>query len=143
MSGKITLRSARREEAQDVLDLWARAGSARSFTDTVAHLEALIDGWPDGLIVACDGATIVGSVIWDFGGWRAHFYRLAVDPAYRRRGLGRSLVAEAERRALAVGADRVNVIVEADKPLSMEFWHGTDYEFSPHTRQFFGRLRSE
>src|SRR2546430_9986278 len=49
---------------------------------------------PDLFLVAESGGRVVGSVVGGWDNWRGHVYRLAVHPAFRRRGLGRELAAE-------------------------------------------------
>jgi ribosomal protein S18 acetylase RimI-like enzyme len=47
---------------------------------------------------------------------------LAVSPAYRRRGLARALVAEADRLLHHMGARRISALVESDHPWATDFW---------------------
>src|SRR5215217_9285381 len=44
--------------------------------------------------VALDGSTVVGVAMCGHDGRRGHIYHLAIDPAYRRYGLGKRLVQE-------------------------------------------------
>jgi len=55
-------------------------------------------------------------------GWRGNIYRLAVLPAYRRQGIARALVGEAERRLSRMGARRVSALVESDHKWATDFW---------------------
>jgi 4-hydroxy-3-methylbut-2-enyl diphosphate reductase len=48
------------------------------------------------LLAEDDDGRILGSVIAGFDGWRAHVYRMAVDPDVRKGGVGRALVAAAK-----------------------------------------------
>jgi ribosomal protein S18 acetylase RimI-like enzyme len=57
---------------------------------------------------------------WD--GWRGNIYRLAVSPAYLRRGIARALVGEAERRLCGMGARRISALVESDHQWATDFW---------------------
>src|SRR4051794_10881161 len=92
---KFTIRAAEVEEAPAVLTLWRRSGATVGSTDDVPSILTLIRGWPGSLLVATSGPEIVGSIIATFDGWRGNLYRLVVDPAFRRTGLGSHLVAEA------------------------------------------------
>ncbi len=67
------------------------------------------------LFVAVDRrGAIVGSVIATFDGWRGNVYRMAVDPALRRGGLGRRLAGAAEDWLRNEGAVRLSALVEGD-----------------------------
>jgi ribosomal protein S18 acetylase RimI-like enzyme len=63
---------------------------------------------------------------WD--GWRGSIYRLAVSPDYRRQGLGRRLLAEAEARLARLGAVRLQAIVAESHPLATSFWRASGWE---------------
>ena len=81
--------------------------------------------------VATDGSTIVGVVMCGHDGRRGHIYHLAVDPAYRRYGLGRRLVKECLERLRTVGIVRA-IIQVADYNLGgAEFWKRAGWEDIP------------
>jgi len=73
------------------------------------------------LVAEADG-HIAGTVIGAWDGWRGNIYRLAVAPAFRRRGLARMLVAEADRALHRMGARRITALVESDHPWATDFW---------------------
>ena len=75
------------------------------------------------LLVAEADGRLVGSVIGGWDGWRGNIYRLAVLPAYRRRGIARALVARGRTAALhGMGARRISALVESDHPWATDFW---------------------
>jgi len=74
------------------------------------------------LLVAEADGRLVGTVIGGWDGWRGSIYRLAVLPAYRRRGIARALVGEAERRLFRMGARRISALVDSDHPWATDFW---------------------
>jgi ribosomal protein S18 acetylase RimI-like enzyme len=95
----VVVRPGRPEEVPAVLELWRAAGSAPGVSDDPASLERLLETSADALLVAEAGGRIVGTIIAGWDGWRANFYRLAVLPSVRRRGIALHLVDEAERRS--------------------------------------------
>ena len=110
------------ENCPDILDLWSVAGSAKSITDRLSILENLTQTYGDLFLVAKIGAKIVGSVIGGWDGWRAHVYRLAVLPEFRRRKIAEHLMRELERRLISKGALRIFSLVESYKPEAVNFW---------------------
>jgi ribosomal protein S18 acetylase RimI-like enzyme len=74
------------------------------------------------LLVVIIDDRIVGSVIGGWDGWRGNIYRLAVTPAYRRRGIARRLVAEISSALFAKGAERLSALVEHEHPWAIDFW---------------------
>jgi ribosomal protein S18 acetylase RimI-like enzyme len=70
----------------------------------------------------------VGTVIAAWDGWRGSVYRIVVVPEYRRDGLGRRLLDEAENRLRRVGARRMHAIVVGTDPQALGFWESSDWE---------------
>jgi ribosomal protein S18 acetylase RimI-like enzyme len=122
------LRDCRREDCPAVLDLWRRADAIPSRTDTLEDLRRLVDDSAAILIAAEADGRLVGTIIGGWDGWRGNMYRLAVLPDFRRRGIARSLVAEAERRLRAKGARRITALVAGSEEQAMAFWQATGYE---------------
>jgi len=131
------VRHATSADVDGLLDLWRRAEAAPSPTDTARDLTRMIAA-PHAvvLVAAVDDGTLVGSLIATFDGWRGHFYRLAVDPDERRRGLARRLVAEAEDWMRASGARRLSALVEGDREVAQAFWSAAGFEHYEGMRRY-------
>jgi ribosomal protein S18 acetylase RimI-like enzyme len=129
------IRPAVQSDIPSVLALWRDAAAASS-TDTVDALASLLDRDPGALMVADASGQIVGSVIAGWDGWRGSIYRLAVAPAHRRAGLGARLLHEAERRLRALGARRVQAMVEGSDARALAFWESTGWENQIGQRRF-------
>jgi ribosomal protein S18 acetylase RimI-like enzyme len=67
--------------------------------------------------------------IWD--GRRGWINRLAVDPARRRSGLGRGLLALVEERLRERGCDKVNLLIEPDNAAVTDFYAAAGYSRDP------------
>ena len=122
------IRSADFPDIPAVLTLWRGADAEPTHTDDLVSLTKLIEHDPHGLIVAEWEDRIVGSVIAGWDGWRGSIYRLVVDPNMRRTGLGRRLLAEAERRLTLSGALRIQAIVVATDAQATGFWRSSHWE---------------
>ncbi len=73
------------------------------------------------------GAETVACVIVGWDGWRAHIYRLAVHPEYRRRGLARWLLRVAEQRLRTTTAIRIEAMVlDSNEPADV-VWTNAGY----------------
>jgi len=116
------IRPARSEEVEQVLGLWREAETTPSITDTREEVLKLLAEPAAVLLVAEADGRVVGTVIGGWDGWRGNIYRLAVAPGYRRRGLARLLVAEADRSLHRMGARRITALVEGDHPWATDFW---------------------
>ncbi len=87
---------------------------------------------PGALLVAEHAGIVVGSLIAAWDGWRASFYRLAVAPEHRRKGLATTLLREGERRLRERGAIRLTAIVADNEAGAMGFWRAAGYERQQH-----------
>jgi ribosomal protein S18 acetylase RimI-like enzyme len=125
----------------EILEFWQRATEVASSTDDIEGLQALWQHDPDALIVATDDGRVIGTLIASWDGWRAGFYRLAVDPSYRRNGLGRSLVTAGEDRLRRLGARRLSLFAVAAHPAASAFWPALGYQLDTEDVRFVRNLR--
>ena len=126
----MTVRLCRPDELSAVLDLWGGARSSHAVTeDTPERVLRVIEAGAV-LVAELDGA-IVGAVIAGFDGWRGNFYRLAVTPPFRRRGIAAALVAAGEERMRALGAPRVTALVAFEDAGVRTFWGSVGYDADP------------
>jgi len=125
---RLEVRPATGDEVERVLALWRRADAHPSVTDDAASIRRLVLRDAGALLVAVLDGAIVGTLVAAWDGWRGNFYRLAVLPEHRRRGVARALVEAGETRLRALGAARVTaIVVTADAP-AIAFWRATGYE---------------
>ena len=128
-----------------MLALWKRAQAIPGTTDTVEALTRVMREQGELFLVAVQNRRIVGSVIAGWDGWRGTIYRLAVDPDVRRRGVGRALIDEAERRLIARNVPRMSVLVAHDDPRAVAFWDAMaafGYERDPQMIRYVKMLPS-
>lgn len=123
----VTLREFAATDAEAVLSMWRRAGVVPRPTDRVDALLKRLAHGDDLFVVAVADLEVVGSLIGGWDGWRGGLYRLAVDPAFRRSGLGTQLVREVEARLRRLGAERLAIRVFVGEPGASEFWESVGY----------------
>ena len=105
----------------------AEAGPTRH-AGQLPEATTLVDRDPQALVVAEIDGRIVGAVIAGWDGWRLHIYRLAVASAHRRAGVASSLIAAAVERARAMGAVRVDAMVNAESVDAQRFWESAGFD---------------
>lgn len=98
---------------------WNRAESA---------IAAKVSFQPELLFVAVDQDAIVGSVMAGYDGHRGWLYAVAVRQTYRRSGLGRMLVHEAENALRALGCGKINLQVRSTNAAVVGFYEALGYE---------------
>jgi len=105
------IESAVGADCHAVVALWEVCGLIRPWNDPRRDFAQALSGPSSTVLVARDGATVVGSVMAGFDGHRGWAYYLAVAPDSRRQGLGRALMEAAESWLRAQGAVKVQLMV--------------------------------
>jgi ribosomal protein S18 acetylase RimI-like enzyme len=124
----ITIRAAAAGDVDAVLKLWAVARTEHAVTeDRPEAVKRLLETSAEALLVAEHGGSIVGAVIAAWDGWRGNIYRLAIDPAHRRCGIGTRLVQAGERSLRERGATRVTALVAFEDERAGAFWNRAGY----------------
>lgn len=141
MTTDIGIRAFERADTDAVVALWEDAGLTRPWNDPRADIERKLAVQPELFLVAeerapepsrddADGADarIVGSVMAGYDGHRGWLYYLASASDRRGRGIGRALVAEAERLLRAMGCPKVQLMVRVGNEQVLGFYDELGYE---------------
>jgi ribosomal protein S18 acetylase RimI-like enzyme len=131
-----TIRSGVEDDVGAVLELWLRAEGRPSATDNAQAVGGLLAADPRSLLVAEARGEVVGTLIVGWDGWRGSFYRLAVDPGWRRQGLATALVRAGERQLEELGAARLTAIVADEEDAAAALWASVGYRRQPDTSRF-------
>ncbi len=119
--------SALAELVADVLDAASAATSATSAPepqDVSTGQEPVLEV-REGEVRAVVAGAVVGQATWEVDGEHAWHVELAVDPAWRRRGIGSRLLLETARVARTSEADELVVRTAADNPAVLPLVLGT------------------
>lgn len=119
------LRPLHASDIEGCLALWQQAEGVvlREASDQPASIAAFLERNP-GLswVAESPEGALVGALLCGQDGRRAYLYHLAVQPAWRRAGCGRALVAAALERLEAVGISRCHAFVRTDNQDALRFW---------------------
>lgn len=116
------------EDVSAVLGLWHRAEGPPSPTGGEQGLRLLLRHDPGALLLATADGEAIGTLIAAWDGWRGSFYRLAVDPAWRRQGIASALIRAGEERLRDLGAVRLTAIAVGSDRQADGFWRSAGYE---------------
>ena len=92
----------------------------------------------DLFLVGLCGEDLVATAIAGYDGHRGWVYHVATDPGSRRLGFGRQIMAEVERRLLAMGCPKLNLQVRATNKAVVAFYRSLGY--SQEERVSMGKL---
>lgn len=138
---EMTIREFTMDDYPAVQRLWAEAGlpfrpCGRDQADRVA--EALTSDTAIYLVAEA-GGRLAGVVFGTHDGRRGWINRLAVAPAFQRRGIARELVREVERRLEARGIDTTSALIESHNEASLSFFSSLDYLHGTEVEYFSKR----
>ena len=121
------LREFRESDYDAVVGIWRACGLTIKPSDTLSELRKLVERNPGLFLVAEENGDVAGTVIGAWDGRRAWIYHLAVRPAAQRRGTARMLMQEVERRLRAVGATKLNLMIEPGNANVADFYDKLGY----------------
>ncbi|QEO16282.1 GNAT family acetyltransferase [Agromyces intestinalis] len=125
------IRSFAEGDAEPVVALWREAGLVVPWNDPYRDIRRKLDVQPDLFLVAVrpgEGAgEVVGTAMVGYDGHRGWVNYLAVSASLRGGGLGRRLMAEAERLLLERGCPKLNVQVRSTNAEVLEFYRRLGY----------------
>lgn len=111
MGSQVIVRPYQPADAAAVVALWRACDLVRSWNDPRKDIARKLRVNPEWFLVAEAGGAVVGTVMAGYEGHRGWINYLAVEPARQRGGLGRTLMAEAERLLRAAGCPKINLQV--------------------------------
>jgi len=123
----IAIRPYAPADEEAVVALWESAGLTRPWNDPHRDIARKLQVRPEWLLVAEVGTEIVGTVMAGYDGHRGWVNYLAVHPHRRRAGLGRALMAEAERVLVAAGCPKINLQLRAGNDEALAFYEALGY----------------
>lgn len=115
------------DDEPQVVALWHACGLTRPSNDPHCDIALKLALQPDLLLVAEREGCIVGSVMAGYEGHRGWINYLAVDPGSRHRGLGRSLMRQAEEKLRALGCPKINLQVRKGNADVLAFYEAIGF----------------
>ena len=113
------------DDYEEVYKLWKKIHGfgIRSIDDSREGIERFIKRNPETSIVAEMDGKIVGSILCGHDGRRGCFYHVCVDEAYRRRGIGKTMVVHAMEELKKEKINKVSLIAFAKNDVGNAFWN--------------------
>ncbi len=110
-----------------VVALWERCGLTRPWNDPRRDIARKRTVQPELFLVAAAAGDVVGTAMFGYDGHRGWVNYLGVDPAYRCRGIARTLMAEGERLLRERGCPKLNLQVRTGNAEAIAFYDALGY----------------
>lgn len=112
------------EDYEDVHSLWMKIKgfAIRSIDDSREGVERFLSRNPGISVVAEEDGKIVGAILCGHDGRRGCMYHVCVDPDYRLRGIGKSMVVFAMEALRREKINKVSLIAFTRNDVGNAFW---------------------
>ncbi len=126
-------------------NLWQESGLSYrpNGRDTRQNIALQIEGDCSIYLVAEDKKRMIGAILATHDGRKGWLNRLAVSPDYRKRGIARMLVQEAEKQLLSRGIEIFACQIEDWNQTSMNVFDHLGYKRHDDITYFSKRLRPD
>ncbi len=123
----VQIRPFQAEDEEAVVSLWQRCELLRPWNDPHKDIRRKLRVRPDLFLVGVLDGHVVATVMAGYEGHRGWLNYLAVAPEHQRRGLGRAIVAEAERLLRKEGCPKINLQVRSSNRAAIEVYRHLGY----------------
>ena len=129
MTHDITIRPYGSQDHSQVVSLWNEVfPDDPPWNEPAAVIRRKLTVQPELFLVGLVNGRVVATVIAGFDGVRGWIHHLAVQSAYRRRGIARSLMGAAEESLAKLGCPKVNLQVRAANAAVISFYRALGYD---------------
>ena len=120
----IAIRDMDIEDYESVYRMWQSVeGIGLSDADSKEGIKRFLERNPGLSFVATDGEQIVGAALCGHDGRRGYIHHLAVVNAYRKQGIGKSLVGRCMYALMRIGIAKCHLFVFGDNQEAIKFWN--------------------
>lgn len=121
------IRAYQEEDEDELIQLWKACGLVVPWNDPAKDIGRKLLVERDLFLVGLLEGRIIASVMGGYEGHRGWINYLAVAPEQRRKGYGRQIMEEVERRIAARGAPKINLQVRTTNTAVIAFYQSLGY----------------
>ena len=122
MHDVIEILSFRQEDEAPLIKLWERCELVVAWNDPSKDISRKVQLDPEGLLLGRHDNSLLASVMAGYEGHRGWINYLAVDPEFRRKGLGRTMMKAAETYLEKFECPKINLQIRAQNDQVIEFY---------------------
>ena len=102
--------------------MWKDCNLVVPWNDPLRDIRRKLRVQPELFLVGVATGELIASVMAGYDGHRGWLNYLAVAPRFRRKGIGRKMVAEAEDRLRQMGCPKINIQIRTSNTEVIEFY---------------------
>jgi len=123
----MAIRSFEPADERAVVALWQACGLTRPWNDPHKDIARKLTEQPELFLVGTLGGALMATAMIGYDGHRGWVYYLAVAAEHRQQSYGRALMDEAERRLVAIGCPKINLLVRSSNAAVIDFYRSLGY----------------
>jgi ribosomal protein S18 acetylase RimI-like enzyme len=123
----VKIRIFQESDGSPVILLWERCDLLRPWNDPEKDIQRKLEVQPEMFLVGVLHEEVVATVMAGYEGHRGWVNYLAVAPEHRQQGLGRAIMAEAERLLGRAGCPKINLQIRGTNASAIEFYRRLGY----------------
>ena len=126
---ELKLRSYQESDEPQVVKLWWQVfPDSSNWNDPHQDIASKLSVQRDLFIVAMLEEELVGTAVGGYDGHRGWVHLVAVNPSFRRRGIGAALKHRVEQDLAALGCPKLNLQVRAENSEVVAFYQSLGYQ---------------
>ena len=123
----VEITECQEKDAGQVIELWLKCQLVVPSNNPRRDIERKLKVDRDLFLVGILNGKVIASVMGGYEGHRGWINYLAVDSVHRRKGYGRRIMQEVERRIRAKGCPKINLQVRATNDGVIKFYQSLGY----------------
>jgi ribosomal protein S18 acetylase RimI-like enzyme len=129
----VQIRTFQESDQEAVIQLWESCALLVPHNSPTRDIQRKLAVGRDLFLVGVRQGAIVAAAMGGYEGHRGWVNYLAVAPTERGQGLGREMMLELERRLLALGCPKLNLMVRHSNAAAIAFYQALGYQVDPVT----------
>lgn len=116
------------QDKDELISLWTRCSLTAPQNDPYKDIQRKLKVDPDLFLVGKFDGKIVATVMGGYEGHRGWINYLAVDPNFRKKGLGKEIMIEIEKKLKAKGCPKINLQVRETNLEVIKFYEAIGFK---------------
>ena len=116
------------KDTKPVIELWNKCDLIRPWNNPELDIQRKLKVNPELFLVGISDGKIIATAMGGYEGHRGWVNYLAVDPVYQKKGFGRQLMDEIEKRLLVLGCPKINLQVRNGNTSALDFYNRIGYK---------------
>lgn len=122
------IRTIENKDIDTVVELWEICNITRPWNHPETDIFRKMNQKDDLFLVAEKDNNVIASIMGGYDGHRGWIHYLAVHPDHQRLGIATALIQNIEKRLIAIGCPKIQLMVRPENTSVIHFYETLDFE---------------